>query len=125
MDKFPIIMNYNPLQLANVVAQFSRVSLIAQESRRNFTAVFPLHNRYFSNGDKPLVALVKKSGYACLTYAGLDHVLGDEEAVFFDDNVPHSWVMKNCDLEIFYYRQAQGNYTPVCEGNFCLDSYFA
>lgn len=36
-------------------ALMGQAVLVSEEVRTNFTARFPAHNRYFSNGDKPWV----------------------------------------------------------------------
>lgn len=91
---------------------------ICNEKRENHTAHYPLHNRYFTNGDKPFVILINKKNEMKLKYHDKTYTLKEGELVLFDDNVMHSWEMKNNDMEIFYYRaKAQ---TPIMEGTYCL-----
>jgi hypothetical protein len=124
MLSFPIITSYTDDALKGALCQFPHTCLISKESRQNFNGNFPKHTRYFSNGDKPLVALIKQKGYVKLTYDGQDFILNDNEVVLFDDNVPHSWVMSSCDLTNFYYRQSGIIENAVTTGNYCLDSFF-
>ncbi len=120
----PIIMPMSDANLHQVLAMFPGLTLLKHESREHFSAHFPRHNRYFSNGDKPFVALVKKRGQAVLRYGEQNFDLGDHEFVFFDDNVPHSWIMRNSDLDIFYYRQDATGKSDITDGDYCLDNYF-
>lgn len=96
--------------------------LVSEEVRTNFTASFPTHNRYFSNGDKPWVVLVNNKNTMVLTYDEKEFHINEDELVFFDDNVMHAWEMNNNDMTIYYYR-AQST-QPIVSGTYCLDDYF-
>jgi hypothetical protein len=124
MPALPIIAIYNQANLDKCLRSFSYLQKIHQEVRTNFTANFALHNRYFSNGDKPYVVLVKKCGQIELIYNNKPYHLSDGEFVFFDDNVSHSWSMINCDLEIIYYQQVGDFANRVIQGDYCLDDFF-
>lgn len=124
MMSLPIIEKFSEANLSAVLAHFPQTEFINHETRSQFSATFALHTRYFSNGDKPLVALVKATGHAVLTYDGKDYILKDGQFVFFDDNVPHSWIMRNSELEIFYYRQVGSTHQAVRHGDYCLDEFF-
>lgn len=45
-------------------------TFLGKETRTNHTANYPLHNRYFSNGDKPWVVLINTKNKMKLTYDG-------------------------------------------------------
>lgn len=96
--------------------------LVAEEKRKNHTARYPRHNRYFSNGDKPWVILVNTKNIMKFTYNEKQYFIHENELVFFDDNVFHSWEMNNNDMTIYYYRAKSD--VPVREGTYCLDDYF-
>ncbi len=96
--------------------------LLSEETRKNHSANYPMHNRYFSNGDKPWVILVNTKNHMKLTYDGKEYIINENELVFFDDNVMHAWKMNNNDMTIYYYRAKSEN--PVTQGMYCLDGYF-
>lgn len=96
--------------------------LIAQEKRKEHTANYPLHNRYFSNGDKPWVILINTKNSMKLFYLDQEYIIQENELVLFDDNILHAWEMNNNDMTIFYYR-AQTD-IPIKQGSYCLDDYF-
>lgn len=96
--------------------------LLATEMRENHTANYPLHNRYFSNGDKPWVILVNTKNNMILTYLDKEYIIQEGEFVFFDDNVMHAWEMKNNNMTIYYYRAKTEH--PIHHGTYCLDDYF-
>jgi len=120
--KLPFIDRFGE-KLDEILNAYPNIQFLSQETREKFSGVFPMHNRYFSNGDKPLVALIKKSGFVELTYLNKKYLLQDGECVLFDDSEKHSWVMKNCDLEIFYYRQTCA-INGIKNGDYCLDAFF-
>lgn len=124
MIKLPFITSFNKTNFQSCLEKFPDLSLIHHETRQDFSADFPLHNRYFSNGDKPYVALVKTRGHVELIYDNAPHSLVDNEFVFFDDNIRHSWIMRNCDLEIFYYKQVVEQNERIFTGDYCLDDFF-
>jgi len=70
------------------------------------------------------VCLAKFNGIATLIYQNEECNLSDGDFVFFDDSIHHSWVMKDCDLEILYYRQCGDITNPVTVGDYCLDDFF-
>lgn len=96
--------------------------LIGKETRTNHTANYPLHNRYFSNGDKPWVVLINTKNKMKLNYDGIEYIINENDFVFFDDNVIHSWEMKNNDMTIYYYRAKAER--PINQGTYCLDLLF-
>lgn len=96
--------------------------LLAEEKRENHTANYPMHNRFFSNGDKPWVILINNKNTMKLTYLDKEHIIQEGELVFFDDNVMHAWEMKDNDITIYYYRAKTNN--PIKQGTYCLDEYF-
>lgn len=102
--------------------KIGRCVFLGKETRLNHTAVYPLHNRYFSNGDKPWVILVNEKNSMKLSYADQIYDIKEGELVLFDDNIMHSWEMNNNDMTIYYYRASTDN--PVMQGTYCLDDYF-
>src|SRR5271170_4979986 len=122
MLALPIIEAYSAQNLQKLLLAFSDIIFLSKEERKNFSADFPLHNRYFSSGDKPLVAFVKLRGYAALRYLHSEFVLLDNQMIFFDDNIPHAWVMRDCDLHIYYYR-CEEKFLPIDTGDYCQDKY--
>lgn len=122
----PHVGRYNESLLqAYLGKQYKNLDFLKKEDRINFNGEFPEHNRYFSNGDKPLVALVNLKGTVHLNYENADYPIPEKHFVFFDDNAKHSWIMKNTDLEIFYYRQKCNEVNnPVFVGDYCIDSMF-
>ncbi len=122
----PIVIEFKTENLTNILNCLQKIRLIATESRIEFTGDFPTHTRYFSNGDRPLVALIKKSGLAILRYGigNKDIVIPDHYLVFFDDSVPHAWVFNKCDLDIFYYSLTNNDKLAPTTGDCCLDDYF-
>jgi hypothetical protein len=95
---------------------------LGEEKRKKHTANYPLHNRYFSNGDKPWVILVNARNIMKLTYGNEEYVINEGEWVFFDDNIMHAWEMKDNDMTIYYYRAKTD--APIKQGMYCLDGYF-
>jgi hypothetical protein len=124
MIKLPIVLEFKSENLLNILNRFQKIQLITTENRTEFSGAFPIHTRYFSNGDRPLVALVKHSGTARLRYGNEDVVLPDENFVFFDDSMPHAWVFNRCNLEIYYYRLTDTQRPAPTTGDYCLDNYF-
>ena len=122
----PIVLKFQKENLTNILKRFQNIQLITSEKRSEFSGEFPIHTRYFSNGDRPLVALVKHSGTARLRYGieAEDIVIPDQNFVFFDDSVPHSWVFNKCNLEIYYYRLTDTEHPAPTTGDYCLDNYF-
>ena len=108
-----------------IKASFDDLPLISSEKRSNFHGSFANHNRFFSNGDKPLVGLINFKGIVHLTYEDNFYEVHEGSFVFFDDNVKHSWLMQSAHLEVYYYRQSVNNVlNPVYNGDYCLDSFF-
>ncbi len=99
-----------------------KATLLQEEKRKDHTAVYPMHNRYFSNGDKPWVILVNHKNTMMLKYNENEYVINQGELVFFDDNIMHEWQMNNNDMTIYYYRSKSEQ--PVTAGTYCLDGYF-
>lgn len=97
-------------------------TFIADEARSNHTASYPLHNRYFSNGDKPWVILINTKNSIKLIYQAKEYIIQEGELVLFDDNVMHAWEMNNNNMTIYYYRAKTD--TPITHGTYCLDDYF-
>src|SRR5262245_17219952 len=121
MIDLPIFAPFSDNKLHDILNRFVDVKLLSTETRENFSAEFPSHTRYFSNGDRPLVALVNVHGCAIFGYDSKHEIcLADGDFVFFDDSKPHSWIFKNCTLEIFYYRVSDQNNCLVKEGDYCL-----
>lgn len=121
----PIIVEFNSENLKNILGHLQNIRLITTEKRMDFSGKFPTHTRYFSNGDRPLVALIKLSGTAKLRYGeNEDVIIPDKHFVFFDDSIPHSWVFDKCNLEIYYYRQTDNENRASTTGDYCLDDYF-
>lgn len=126
MIEYPIVMPFKSENLADILNRFQKIRLITTENRTEFSGRFPTHTRYFSNGDRPLVALVKYNGIAKLRY-GLEAeelVIPDYAFVFFDDSVPHAWTFNVCDLNIYYYRLTDDEKPAPTIGDYCLDDYF-
>lgn len=126
MIERPIVNEFKKENLNNILSRFQTIELIATEDRAEFSGEFPIHTRYFSNGDRPLVALVKRSGTAILRYGtgNEEIVIPDQHFVFFDDSVPHAWVFNKCNLEIYYYRLTDNEDLAPTTGDYCLDNYF-
>jgi hypothetical protein len=99
-----------------------QATLLGKEARTNHSAQYPLHNRYFSNGDKPWVVLINTKNKMKLIYDGVEHIINENHFVFFDDNVMHAWEMQNNDMTIYYYRAKAEH--PIRQGTYCLDQYF-
>lgn len=126
MVEYPIVVPFKSENLTSILHHFQKIRLITTENRIEFSGEFPTHTRYFSNGDRPLVALVKESGSAKLWYGNRNSelVIPDHALVFFDDSVPHAWSFNKCNLNIYYYRlAADGNLAPTT-GEYCLDDFF-
>ena len=124
MVKFPILNEFTDKSLTDLLKQFSTIQQITTESRSNFSGEFPTHTRYFSNGDIPLVALIKHNGAAILRYENKDIEIPDRFFVFFDDSAAHSWVFRICNLDIYYYRHIDRQTPASRTGDYCLDNYF-
>ena len=122
----PILSEFKSENMIDTLNRFANIQLITKETRTEFSGEFPMHTRYFSNGDRPLVALVKHSGIAKLRYGSgnEDIVIPDQYFVFFDDSVPHGWVFNKCNLEIYYYRLTDTANPVPSTGDYCLDNYF-
>lgn len=95
---------------------------LQEEQRHGHSAIYHMHNRYFSNGDKPWVVLVNHKNTMKLIYNENDYVINEGELVLFDDNIMHEWHMNNNDMTIYYYRTKSEQ--PVIKGTYCLDEYF-
>ncbi len=124
MIEQPIVMEFNSENLLNILTRFQNIQLLTTENRVGFSGEFPIHTRYFSNGNRPLVALLKQSGSAKLHYRNEAIEIPDQNFVFFDDSVPHGWFFNNCNLEIYYYRQTDNERPAPTTGDYCLDNYF-
>lgn len=124
MENLPVIAPFNEGNLKKCLSYFSNPIFLFKEERFGTTAEYPNHNRFFSNGDKPYVALINRRGIVTLTYENQVYSIKEGEFVFFDDNVHHSWIMKDCDVEIFYYKQCAPSVLPVKNGDCCLDNFF-
>lgn len=126
MIEYPIITEFTTENLTNILNRFQKIQFITTEKRTLFSGDFPSHTRYFTNGDRPLVALVKESGIAKLWYetCNSELVLPDHTLVFFDDSVPHGWHFKKCTLNIYYYRLTDDEKPAPTTGDYCLDTYF-
>jgi hypothetical protein len=116
------IMKTSLSALKDCEQKMGNAILVAEEERKNFTAQFPLHNRYFSDGDKPWVVLVNTKNKMKLTYNGKEYIINEDELVLFDDNIVHSWEMNNNDMKIYYYKGQTD--APIKEGTYCLDDMF-
>ncbi len=124
MSGLPIITKFNENSLSEILNSFAPATLLSIETRKDFTAKFPSHTRYFSNGDIPLVALINISGNALFGYDNKHFPLDIGDFVFFDDSKPHSWIFEDCNLKIFYYRFSNTKGIRITQGDYCLDSYF-
>ncbi len=122
----PHIDHYDEQKYQDFLAQyFSNLPLVFEEKRASFSGAVPLHNRFFSNGDKPLVGLVNCSGMVRLVYQEKTFEITEGDFVFFDDNAIHAWDFKDADVLIFYYRQrAVDLENPICSGDYCIDTLF-
>jgi hypothetical protein len=125
-NSMPIVTVFQQENLANILNHFQKIKLIATEERIKFSGKFPPHTRYFSNGDRPLVALIKHSGVAILQYGitNNDIIIPDHHLVFFDDSVPHGWFFNQCNLDIYYYSVTDNEKPGPTTGDYCLDNYF-
>lgn len=126
ISECPIVIECKGENLANILNGFQKIRLIATENRMQFSGEFSTHTRYFSNGDRPLVALIKQSGFAILRYGigNEDIIIPDQHLVFFDDSVPHAWVFNKCNLTIYYYSLTDQEKPAPTTGDYCLDDYF-
>jgi len=126
MIERPIVIEFKSENLTKILNQFQKIRLITTENRIDFSGEFPTHTRYFSNGDRPLVALIKQNGIARLLYGkGNEEILiPDRNFVFFDDSIPHAWVFNKCNLSIYYYRLTDNEKPGPTTGDYCLDDYF-
>lgn len=125
MKKLPIVAKFNEQELEKILNQFGPMQFQLKEKREDVSGDFPMHTRYFSNGDKPLVALINLSGLATFGYEndkGANILAG--EFIFFDDSLPHSWRFQNCNLEIMYYRFSDPHDAGRTDGDYCLDNFF-
>ena len=124
--EFPIVTEFKYERLTSIINQFQVIKLIATENRIEFSGEFSTHTRYFSNGDRPLVALIKQSGVAILRYGVIkkEIMIPDHSLVFFDDSVSHAWVFNKCNLEIYYYAVTDNENPASTTGDYCLDNYF-
>jgi hypothetical protein len=124
--EYPIVIEFKHESLTSILNRFQNIKLIATENRIKFSGEFSTHTRYFSNGDRPLIALIKQSGVAVLRYgiANKDIVIPDHNLVFFDDSVPHAWVFNKCNLDIYYYSMTDNEKPAPTTGDYCLDNYF-
>ncbi len=102
--------------------KLSQAIFLAEETRNQHTAIYPLHNRYFSNGDTPWVILINTKNEMKLHFDGEDYLIQENQLVMFDDNIFHAWEMHNNDLIAYYYRATSEK--PVTRGTYCLDNYF-
>lgn len=105
--------------LKQCIESFEQVVFLGQESRTNHTATYPLHNRYFTNGDKPWVILVNLKNTMKLIYDSVEYIIHANELVCFDDNIPHAWEMSGNDMVIYYYRAQSTD--PINRGTYCID----
>lgn len=126
MIEYPIVVEFKSENLTSILDRFKKIQLITTENRCDFSGTFPTHTRYFSNGDRPLVALVKQSGAAKLWYGhgSEEFVIPDHSLVFFDDSLPHAWSFNKCNLDIYYYRLTDDEKLAPTTGDYCLDDYF-
>lgn len=126
MMEHPLVIEFTEENFANILNRFQKIHLITTENRIDFSGEFPTHTRYFSNGDRPLVALIKQNGSAKLRYGkgNEDIIIPDRNLVFFDDSIPHAWVFNKCNLSIFYYRLTDNHKPGPTKGNYCLDDFF-
>ncbi|MBX9977860.1 MAG: hypothetical protein K2X98_06440 [Alphaproteobacteria bacterium] len=105
--------------LKDAIESLGDAIFLGEETRINHTATYPMHNRYFSNGDKPWVILVNLKNKIKLTYDGIEYTLHENELVCFDDNVMHAWEMNNNNMTIYYYRAKSAS--SVNQGTYCID----
>lgn len=124
MIELPRFCAYSEEGLQNLKTQVQGLIFLERELRDGFAGEFPLHTRYFSNGDRPLVALVKHSGQAVFLSRSGGHSLEDGEMAFFDDSEPHGWSFQNATLEIFFFRQQEPPIEAATTGDYCLDDFF-
>lgn len=116
------ITKATPASIQECAQKLHEVTLLKEEFRENHTGDYPLHNRFFSNGDKPWVIVVNLKNPLKLHYDGKDYLIQENELVLLDDNVMHSWVMRNNDLRILFYRAKSEK--PITSGTYCIDDYF-
>ncbi len=124
MNQLPIISEFTDSKLNHILADFPSIEFLSLETRKNFSGAFPMHTRYFSNGDSPLVLLKALAGNAIFSNRDLHSTISAGSFIFFDDNDPHSWIFDNCDLEIVYYRLPKNDGVRVTHGDYCLDDFF-
>ena len=124
MINLPILDKFNGKTLEKILKHFPSIKFISKERRENFSADFPMHTRYFSNGDVPLIALVKHAGTAIINYNKQVYDMEDGCVIFFDDSEPHSWQFGNSQLDICYYRCGPMNSRIITTGDYCLDEFF-
>jgi len=120
----PVKAKFDELELKELLNNFPEAAFLSKELRENYSGKFPPHTRYFSNGDKPLVAVMVKAGRAVFGCDSGNIELHRNEFVFFDDSVQHWWSFENCNLEILYYRLPSVDKREDVHGDYCLDNYF-
>jgi hypothetical protein len=116
------IAKISPNTINECEQKMQQGKFLTEETRLNHTGSYPMHNRYFSNGDKPWVILFNTKNSMKLTYLNNEYLIQEGEFVFFDDNILHSWEMQNNDMTIYFYRAKTDN--PIKQGTYCIDTYF-
>jgi hypothetical protein len=125
MVQLPFIAKFNEPNLEKILKELIPLKFLLKENREDFSGEFPMHTRYFSNGDRPLVALINLSGHAVFGYEVDKYAkLEAGEFIFFDDSEPHCWIFKNCNLEMLFYRLKNPEGAGNTSGDYCLDNYF-
>jgi hypothetical protein len=113
------IKHASPNILKDCIESLGDIIFLGKETRLNHTATYPMHNRYFSNGDKPWVIIVNLKNRMKLNYDGIEYIINEHELVCFDDNIVHAWEMKNNNMEIYYYRAK--SLAPINQGTYCIN----
>jgi hypothetical protein len=119
LKAFIYITKASNSNLKYCIELLGEIVFLGKETRINHTATYPIHNRYFSNGDKPWVILVNLKHTMKLTYDGIEYTIHENELVCFDDNIPHAWEMNENDIDIYYYRAKNAN--SINQGTYCID----
>ncbi|STX37488.1 hypothetical protein [Legionella feeleii] len=119
MNAFPSITQSSDSALKHCIESLGEIVFLGKETRTNHTAIYPMHNRFFSNGDRPWVILVNFKNTMKLTYGDKEYTIHENELVCFDDNIPHAWEMNGNDMTIYYYRAKSA--VPVTQGTYCID----
>lgn len=119
MKAFISITQASSSALEQCIKSLGEALFLGKETRTNHTATYPIHNRYFSNGDKPWVILINLKNTMKLTYDGAEYLIQEHELVCFDDNVLHGWEMSSNDMTIYYYRAKTPR--PINQGTYCID----